>query len=131
MASSDSSSFLINSDFPLPVQTVQKTEIVHVPSGTPTSPTAHLYKDVYIGENATMFRMAVKSSRNDMIIPSLGQGLSQFEGDARFSAYLRVVSSGTVRCEVYVEDQGIDFPSPGETTSDNDFTFYISGFKIP
>jgi len=130
MARMDSARFIMNSDSPMPAQITQKVGEVRVPAGTQTSPTAHLYTDLDIGDGL-MIRAGIKSSRNNIICPSLGQGLNQYEGDAYFSAWARCIGGGKVRCEVYVRNQGLDSPKPSATTSDNTFTFYISGFKLP
>ena len=124
----DHSKFIINSDFPMPAQVSNVIGEVFVPSGTVNTTTKKFTTDIAVGPEAKMFRVGIKSSRDGKVYVA-NAGLYQYLADGSFGAWIRNKGNGTVRCEV-VLNPGNDYQITS-TTSDNNFTFYISSFKLP
>ena len=132
MVASGYSKFIIDSDFPMPAQVGGVVGQVFIPVGSKVngnSPNEHLsvYEtDIDGPQGAEMYRIAVKSSRANIILP--GNGVREFYDDAKFSAYIRILPNKKIRCTVTA---AYGFTTVEHTTSDINFTFYISGFKLP
>lgn len=129
MANVDHNKFIINSDFPMPAQVSQVSATVNIPAGSSAGGASHaeIYTaDVNVGEGAQILRMAIKSSRNNIVAP--GGTLTQYFNDGTFVAFFQNLGNNTVRCTVQVT---AGFEAPMTISSDNNFTFYISSFRLP
>lgn len=129
MANTDSSRFIINSDFPMPAQVSQVSATVNIPAGSGAGGAGYAdtyTADVDVGGKAQMFRLAIKSSRTNKVVP--GGTMLQYYSDGTFVAFFQNIGNGKLRCSVQVTS---GFDAPLTTTSDNNFTFYISSFRLP
>lgn len=129
MASANPSKFKVNSDFPMPAQVSQKTGVVNIPAGSGAGGASYAdtyTTDVDVGADAQIYRLAIKSSRDNIIVP--GDKMIQYYSDGTFIAFFQNLGNGKVRCTVQITS-GYDFPA--QISSANDFIFYISSFKLP
>ena len=123
------SRFIVESDFPMPAQVSQRSATVSIPSGSGAGGASYADEystDINVGDGAQIARLAIKSSRTGTI--TVGGNLLQYYGDGTFIAFFQNRGGGVIRCTVLVTS-GYDYPPT--TTSDNNFTFYISSFKLP
>lgn len=129
MANLNPAKFIVNSDFPMPAQVSQKSVTVNIPAGSSAggaSQAATYTADINIGSDAQITRLAIKSSRTG--VTTVGSNLLQYYGDGTFVAFFQNRGNGVVRATVLVTS-GYDFPTT--ISSANNFTFYLSSFKLP
>lgn len=129
MTSADSAKYIMNSDYPMPAQVSEAIGQVFIPTGTSTSETRFFSTDIPVEPGPKIFRVAIKSSRDNVVYPSFGGGVTYYLNDGKFEAWVRLISDGKVNCRVRLSKGLVD--SINNTASDNNFTFYVSSFNIP
>ena len=124
MARIDQSKFILNSDFPMPAQVSNASTSITIPAGT--SKIVIFQQTLDIDPKTEDLRVSVKSSRNNILVPGI---LDLFEPDVEFIAWAEKYSSNKVRCVIIMANW--EGGQQQTTSTDNTFTFYISGFKLP
>lgn len=129
MANANPSKFIVDSDFPMPAQVSQTTGTVNIPAGSGAGGASYAdtyTTDVDVGSDAQICRLSIESSRDGVIVP--GDKLIQYYSDGTFIAFFQNIGNGKVRCTVQITS---GYSSSATISSANNFTFYISSFKLP
>lgn len=129
MASINPKNFQVNTHFPMPANVSVGAIQVPVPSGTYAGGAGYantLYRDITLSSDTNFVRVNITSSRRNM--KYVGSPLLMYENDATFIAFVSARGNGVFRCYVMLTS-GFDYVE--NTTSANNFTFNITGFKIP
>lgn len=129
MANINPKRFQANSMFPMPAQTDSATVTINVPSGTETGGAGYantLTADFSLPSNTSYIRVNILSSRRS--IRFVGSPLVMYENDATFIAFISARGNGNFRATVMLTS---GFDAPFTTSSVNNFTFNVTGFRVP